>query len=976
MAIREDRSRVTLEIDGNQAINQLGRLEMEARQLAIDMRNARRGTQEYVDASRRLRETEGHIRQIRQELGLAGMTMTQLSRYQRDLRREIQNTTTVGTARYRELRTELHSVTTELTRQRRALNPPGGGGFFDGLTASLRNFGAAAGIMFTAGGIIQGFRSVINNASEFEQSMSNLSAITGATGDQLTELEMAARRIGSTTSLSAQQTADAFTIIASKKPELLENSEALIATTEATIMLAEAAGIELPEAADALTNSLNQFGYSADESQRFVNVLAAGAKFGAGEIDYLNDAVKRFGPVAASMNISFEQSVAMMEVFAEKGLESEKAGTQFRNILVKLASGAEETNPAIVGMTTALENLGKQQLDTAELAKMFGNENLVGAQIMIESAARFDDLTQKVTGTNEAMVQANARLDNFKGDMKSLTSITEEYAIVIGSLITDALRPMVQGFTAFLIAMRETPKFIKENKDLLVALGIALVTFNSAQIISTALMLKDIAVRKAQAAWTAAVTTAQTLLNGAMTANPIGLVIKAVALLTAGFVVLYNRSETVRAGIAGIAEVAVTVWEIIKETFGAITDGFKDIFDGNFADGMKKLGTAFIKSNPIGLALTEGKRLAEAFQKGYADKLASEQGVDAMVGSGGESMISATSPIFDPTDSTPTGAPTNDDPEEFAKGVESLFQSTLDKAKQNRKLTLGDTKLMYDQLTDLGAQFGVDMKALAEKRAQDEEDNLNRITESEIANANARIMVAQGLSQAIGATIDLIGNKSGEMTTFQKILAVAQIAIDSAVALAKAPKLSAEGASGSGPAAPLVFAANLATISGIILTSIVRAKNVLSSSNVPEWNSDSGEKANTGRSRPPSTAPRKSFYYGGDTGNLGMGLGDQYGDFTGFVHANEYVIPSMTVSDPYIANLMPAIEQIRQDNIKGFSSMAGANSGMSTAKMEKLLIKIAAGIERWPKEIKGKWVITDLEEATDERDYLTNRYRA
>ena len=964
--VKEDKSRVTLEVDGKQAINQLGKLEMEAKQLAIDLKMAKKGTQEYADANKKLKEAEAQIKAVRQQLGLTGMTMTQLSRYQRELRKEIQNTTTAGTERYRELRSELLRVNQVLQQQRQGLQ--GTTSFFGGLKGSIKELASSAGIMLGLAGAFEAIRKSFTVATDFEQSMSNLSAITGATGEQLKQLEEGARKIGATTSLSAQQAADAFTIIASKKPELLENNAALIATTESAILLAEAAGIELPEAADALTNSLNQFGVSADESNRFVNVLAAGAKFGAGEINYLNDAVKRFGPIASEMNISFEQSVAMMEVFAEKGIESEKAGTQFRNILVKLASGADETNPAIVGMTTALQNLGKQQLDTAELAKMFGNENLVAAQIMINSSARFVDLTQKVTGTSVAMDQARVRLDNFKGDWKSLMSITEEYMIVIGSFVSTALRPLVQGFTAFLLAMKEAPKFIKENKDLFIALGIALVTFNTAQIASTALMLKDIVVKKAHAIWTGAVTTAQNLLNAAMTANPIGFVIKAVGLLTAGFVVLYNRSQTVRAGISGIAEVALTVWEIIKETFGAITDGFKDIFAGDFSEGMKKLGQAFVKSNPITLAMTEGKRLAEAFKKGYADKIAEEMPVDAI----SAPNLAGTTPI-DP------GNLNEDNADDFSGSAMKIIRNTVDSLKAPGKedpfKTIGSH---FDKMKELHQKFGLDITSQEKARDAVRAANAKEYREKELENeeklANAKMYLAQQLSAGLGSLIDLIGKKQGELTGFQKALAIAQIAIDTGAALAKVLPLALNTSAKDGPLAAFTLAGYIASMTASVLSGAARAKQMLSTADVPQYGG-SGEKPNTGRSRPPKTAPKKSFYYGGDTGNLGIGLGDKYGDFTGFVHANEYVIPSMTVSDPYVANLLPAIEQIRQDNIRGFSSMSG--KGMmgdpETKALLKQLVKITSA---WPKEVRSKIVYTEFKEIEEEEEFLKSRYRA
>lgn len=1069
--LKKDKSIVIVEVDGKQAINELGKLEMESRELRIDMKNAKKGTEEYIKANKRLNEVTQRIGEVRKELGLTGMTMGQLSRYQRDLRKEITNTATKGTERYNELRIKLQEVNATILAQRQQINSTGSA--LDGAFAKASRFVGAFGIFIGAAGIVQGFKTLIGVSSEFEQSMSNLSAITGATGEQLDELEAAARRIGGATSLSAQQTADAFTIIASKKPELLENNAALIAMTESAITLAEAAGIDLPTAADALTNSLNQFGLGAEEADRFINVLAAGSKFGAGSIEFLNDSVKRFGPIAASMGISIEQSVGMMEVFAEKGLESEKAGTQFRNILIKLASGADDTNPAIVGMGTAIDNLAAKQMSAAGIAKMFGSENIVAAQVMIESSARFEDLTNKVTGTQTAVEQAQIRLQNFRGDLQKLSSVTGDYAIVIGGLITKILGPIVRGFTSLLHILKETPQFIRDNKDLFVALGIALITFNAQQIIATGLMLKDIAVKKVQAIWTGAVTTAQNLLNAAMTANPIGLVIKAVGLLTAGFIILYNRSEKVRAAVAGIGAVAKEVWEIVKETFGQFIDGFQKILDGNFKDGVKDIGKAILKTNPIGLAAMEGKRLAGAFAKGYKDKLDDEK--ENIQESASDLTTGLINPAAaDPTDGSGGGGGGSEDKlkpqlddytkqweeyrrkliqiqrdfalleleederekekvrqkyreleeelirhwenklitnEEFEARLQEIdvfrkteIQSIEDKHQEallnkkkdaerkiteatmsERELTLLKVNESYDELIKIAEQFGIDTASIEEARQQRLSEIKDRYASEDLRKerevADAKIMLATELSGALGAAINFIGNRTGELNAFQKILAGAQIALDTAASLGKIIPLAIDASKGTGPAAPFIFAGYLASMGASVLGAAAKAKAALGSAQTPLWN-DSQKSPGAQRGRV-STPPRTSFYYGGATSG-GLGFGDQFGEFAGYVHKKEYVVPTIVTQDPWVANLLPAIESIRQDRIRGFATggptsggNVGSNApGMSTERMEQLMEIMISKMDMMPRQVRAYLVYNDLEEMQEEMETLKSRYTA
>lgn len=312
----------------------------------------------------------------------------------------------------------------------------------------------------TVGGLMGAFGaySVIQKVSQFfsfadeeskklEKSLSSLRSITGASAADMEFYRAEAARMGQTTTLSATQVVNAYKLIGSQKPELLKNKEALAAVTNEAIVLAEAAEMDLVPAASAVTTVLNQWGEPASEASRVINILAAGSKEGAGDIGYLNDSMKRFGPSAAAMNISIEQSAAVMEVFAEKGLESEKSGTQFRNILIKLASGAAETNPEVVGLSTAIENLGKQNLSTTELTKRFGAENLIGAQILAQSSERVNYFTDALTGTNTAYEQQRINVDNYMGDLKAQESANESLAIAIGNKLLPAKRAAVQALT-------------------------------------------------------------------------------------------------------------------------------------------------------------------------------------------------------------------------------------------------------------------------------------------------------------------------------------------------------------------------------------------------------------------------------------------------------------------------------------------------------------------------------------------------
>lgn len=305
----------------------------------------------------------------------------------------------------------------------------------------------AAGVASVAA-LAVAVRTSIQSNRQFEKSLSDLSAITGATGDQLAYLKAQAQQIGATTSLSASEAAEAFKLIASAKPDLLESSTALNAVTRSAVTLAEAAGTTLPDAANTLGSALNQFGEGADQANRYINVLAAGAKFGAAEVTDVAEALRVSGVSAASAGISFEETNAAIQALAAVSIKGSEAGTALRNVILKLETDSNsKLRPSVVGLAGALQELAKMNEDTAALTKRFGLENINAAQALLENVDNVEKLTQQLTGTNTAYDQASTRTNNLDGDMKNLSSAVEALSLSIGEKLNPAARESAQLMT-------------------------------------------------------------------------------------------------------------------------------------------------------------------------------------------------------------------------------------------------------------------------------------------------------------------------------------------------------------------------------------------------------------------------------------------------------------------------------------------------------------------------------------------------
>lgn len=305
-----------------------------------------------------------------------------------------------------------------------------------------------AGRLAGLAGVGLSLGTIITTTRDYGQALSDLSAITGATGAQLKTLDEAAQEMGRSTEYSASQAVEALKLMASAKPELLQTADGLTEATKSALTLAQAAGSTLPDATRTLALSFNQFGAGAQEADRYINVLAAGAKFGASEIADTAAAIKNGGVAAAQAGVGFETLNAAIQVLAEREIKGGEAGTALRNVILALEKGTDKTlKPSVVGLSGALENLSKKNLSTAQAVKLFGVENINAASVLVDNRSKLDALTQALTGTQTAHEQAAIRVNNLNGDIMGLTSAFEGMIIKIGQSSTGPLRSGIQSVT-------------------------------------------------------------------------------------------------------------------------------------------------------------------------------------------------------------------------------------------------------------------------------------------------------------------------------------------------------------------------------------------------------------------------------------------------------------------------------------------------------------------------------------------------
>lgn len=410
----------------------------------------------------------------------AGATIGDLKRNIRLLNNEI-NQLTPGTEAYNKKIRELAALNGQLDQHRARIRGIGGafGGLKDSAGQLKQFFLGPFGLIGILAGVGAAIKNWVGANREIEKSLSSLRSLTGASTEDLAIYKKEAIEMGRTTTLSATEAVDAFKMVGSVRPELLKNRDALIEVTKEAVTLAEASEMELGGSTQAMIGIMNQFGLENTEASRTINVLAAGSKEGAAGIEELSKSTDKSGTVAAAYNVTLEENIGLLETLAEKNLKSEEAGTQLRNVLLKMqtiqalpASAIDElerygVNTQLVADKTVpfnerLKEMSKIAADATAITKVFGTENVVAAGIILNNTDKVNAYTKAVTGTNTAYEQAAINTDNFDGDLKNLSSAWEGLNLTIeGS--TSILRPFTQAVTNSINWVTGLVKAMKEG---------------------------------------------------------------------------------------------------------------------------------------------------------------------------------------------------------------------------------------------------------------------------------------------------------------------------------------------------------------------------------------------------------------------------------------------------------------------------------------------------------------------------------
>ena len=462
MSATENRT-ISIFIDDKGLEDKLTSYNKKYEKLNREIQKLEPGTDAYIKKAAEMEKVKKLIDQTEGQLsGKLGPTLRQLQDQQRKLNLELSQMPVelrksseaaaklnLVNQKIAEVKAETNQTTVamkKLNAEKQSMIGAAVNGFGKAADAFNRYAGAIVAGIAAFAGLMFSFRKAIDAANEYESALAELSSLTGLVGKDLQWLSKQAIEMSTSTiegniriTKSAKDIVDAYKIVGSQRPELLKNKDALNEVTKQALILAEAAKIDLVEAVKGVTTTLNQFDAAASESSRIVNVLAAGSKEGAGDVGYIQVALEKSGTAANMANIPIEQTVGLIETLAPRFSEASVAGTNLKNVLLKMESGAKDTRPSVVGLDQALENLAKQNLSAKELTERFGQENVNAAAILIRYRDEVKQYTKAITGTSVALEQAAINTNTAEAKLAQHRNEIQKNTIILGQALTPAL---------------------------------------------------------------------------------------------------------------------------------------------------------------------------------------------------------------------------------------------------------------------------------------------------------------------------------------------------------------------------------------------------------------------------------------------------------------------------------------------------------------------------------------------------------
>ncbi|MBL4998398.1 tail protein [Enterococcus xinjiangensis] len=416
---------------------------------------------------------------------------------------------------------------------------------------------------------------------DFEEQMSRVKAISGATGDTFEQMKQQAIDLGAKTAFSAKESAAGMENLASAGFSAQEIMKAMPGLLD----LAAVSGGDVALASENTATALRGFGLEASEAGHVADVFARAAADTNAEVGDMGEALKYVAPVANSMGISLEETAAAIGIMSDAGIKGSQAGTTLRGALSRLARPTKAMQDTMDNLGVsfydadgkmkplktqvellkkAFEGLTPEQQQNA-LVTLYGQESLSGMMALIDKGPdSLGKLTKSLKDSDGAADDmARTMQDNMNSSIEQMFGAFESAAIVIQKILAPSIRKVADAISGlvekFVSAPESTQKLVVAIGAIVAAIGPLIFMIGSVIIWINRVKVAFKALSESSKLFSG-LSKAMGLLT-----NPVFLVIAAVALLVVGFIYLWNTSEDFRNFWIGL-------WEGIKSAVSSAVE--------------------------------------------------------------------------------------------------------------------------------------------------------------------------------------------------------------------------------------------------------------------------------------------------------------------------------------------------------------------------------------------------------------------
>ena len=459
--------------------------------------------------------------------------------------------------------------------------------------------GAGQKLMPITAGVAALGTAAVKTAADFDSSMSQVAAVSGATGDDLDALRDKAREMGAKTKFSASEAADAMNYMAMAGWK----TEDMLGGIEGIMSLAAASGENLATTSDIVTDALTAFGLTAADSGHFADILAAASSNANTNVSMMGETFKYAAPVAGALGFSAEDTAEAIGLMANSGIKASQAGTSLRSIMNNLAGEVKFCGEELGEVTIATTNSDGSMRELSDIladcrvafSRLSESEQAAAAESLVGKNAMSGFLALMNAGESDiaklsgaiancdgaAEHMAEVMQDNLTGQLTILKSQTEELAISFGEMLMPMIRNTVMKVQEFIDRLNgmnaEQRETILKIAAVAAAIGPLLIILGTVMSKTGQAMQGFVKLAQGFGKLKVAVSGAHGLFGklGAVlggVSGPVLAVVAVIAVLVAAFVKLWNTNEEFR-------DAMTAIWEGIVAKVQAFTQGIRERLD-------------------------------------------------------------------------------------------------------------------------------------------------------------------------------------------------------------------------------------------------------------------------------------------------------------------------------------------------------------------------------------------------------------